>query len=291
VAVIDSIGSFDVLRLGQILSYHVPNSERQDTNLNELEKSLERVKLMRVFDFVGLTEAVGELRNELEHPTSPPTKRSKLEIPDSEDEDDEMLVEGTEVLSPKGPANKDLLHCPSDSRWLLIIDNITHITSPLLKTNHIQSHALLTMFFRSLAKLSQDHDVCTLLVNNVVAKRLGSNLSHATATSSKAHFQPGTQYVSEQCNFQDHPSIFASTAILPALGKTFASFVDLHLLLSVLPKTKQDARILYGEQSSYIVQKVTFAFVLEVVMDRWNGRVGKWAAFHVGDDMTFKGIS
>ena len=97
--------------------------------------------------------------------------------------------------------------------------------------------------------------------------------------------------MSEQYNFQDHPSIFASTAILPALGKTFASFVDLHLLLSVLPKTKQDARILYGEQSSYIVQKVTFAYVLEVVMDRWNGRVGKWAAFHVGDDMTFKGIS
>lgn len=295
-AVVDSTGTFDILRLSQILSCHIPGSEirqNQDTGSTELEKSLERVKLMRVFDFIGLTEAVGELRNELEHldqnsvPPSPPTKKSNLEIPDSEDEDNEMLFGGAEVLSPKSKANnRDSLHCPSNRQWLLIIDNIAHITSPLLKSNHVQSHALLTMFFRSLAKLSQDHDICTLLINNVVAKRSSPNIAHITATSSEAQ-----QYVSEQYHFQDHPSIFASTAIRPVLGKTFTSFVDLHLLLSVLPKTKQDARILYGEQSKHIVQKVTYVYALEVMMDRWNGRVGKWAAFHIGDDMTFKGIS
>ena len=293
-ALIDSIGSFDVLRLSQILSCHIPGSEsqqNQDTDLNELEKSLKRVKVMRVFDFIGLTEAVGELRNELERPnedslpTSPPTKKNELEIPDSEDED-----EG--ILSPKVPASdSDLLRCPSDRQWLLIVDNIAHITSPLLKNNHVQGNALLTMFFRSLAKLSQDHGICTLLVNNVVTKRSATNMSHTTATSSEAQLQPRTQYVSDQYHFQDHPSIFASTTIRPVLGKTFASFVDLHLLLSVLPETKQDARILYGEQLNHIVQKVTFAYVLEVMTDRWNSRVGKWAAFHVDDDMTFKGIS
>jgi hypothetical protein len=291
VAVIDSIGSFDVLQLSQILSCHIPGSEsrhNQDTDSTELEKNLERVKLMRVFDFIGLTEAVGELRNELESPT----KRSELEIPDSEDEGDEMQFGDTEVSCPKVPANDmDSLHYPSDRQWLLIIDNIAYITSSLLKSNHIQGHALLTMFFRSLAKLSQDHDICTLLVNNVVAKRSAPNASHSIPTSIEAQLQPETQHAPEQYHFQGHPSIFASTTIRPALGKTFASFVDLHLLLSVLPKTKQDARILHGEHSNHIAQKVMFAYVLEVMTDRWNGRVGKWAAFHVGDDMVVKGIS
>ena len=251
---------------------------------------------MRVFDFVGLTEAVGELRNELEHQRQDslsglPAQKSRLEIPDSEDEDDAMLFGGTEVLSPKESANdREPSHRSSDRQWLLIIDNIAHIMSPLLKNNYVQGHVLLTTFFRSLAKLSQDHDICTILNNNVVAKRAGPNISRTMPISSEPQPQLGTQSVPEQYHFQDHPSIFASTTFRPALGKTFASFIDLHLLLSVLPRTKQDARILYGAQSNHAFQKVKFAHVLEVMTDRWDSRMGRWAAFYVDDNMNLKGM-
>jgi hypothetical protein len=79
------------------------------------------------------------------------------------------------------------------------------------------------------------------------------------------------------------PSIFMDNTIRPALGKTFTYFLDLHVLLSVLPKTRRDVELLYSSQTSFDrrnnILKPDLVNILEVVSDRYDGRVGKWASF------------
>jgi hypothetical protein len=112
------------------------------------ENALERVKIMRVFDFVGMSEAVNEVRADLEASKShedtlvepQPVEPIRQEIPDSEDEDDDMLLDWEPTQQPKeGDA---ILKPPSnesdDKMGLLLIDNIYHVVNPLLKGNYVQ---------------------------------------------------------------------------------------------------------------------------------------------------------
>lgn len=82
--------------------------------------------------------------------------------------------------------------------------------------------------------------------------------------------------------FADQPSIFASTTVHPSLRKTFAGLVDVHLLISMLPKRKQDARVLIGGEKG----KADTVFVAEVLSDRYGASQQRWAAFEVGEDGT-----
>lgn len=78
-AVVDTTGNFDVLRLytlivaqlsrrpNVIASLHsLFNAEPGATTEDLAAKVLDRVKIMRVFDFVGVGEAVGEIRDGIE---------------------------------------------------------------------------------------------------------------------------------------------------------------------------------------------------------------------------------
>lgn len=148
VAVIDTTGNFDVVGLyvqilkrlekddGTGLERGGANSERVKKREERAAKVLDRVNIMRVFDFVGVREAVGELRDGLEGRTvraeddgsrqgkqsedevvereeveadnspSPPQKRT--EVADSEDEDEQMLFDieatTTEQMAEPTPA-------------------------------------------------------------------------------------------------------------------------------------------------------------------------------------------
>ncbi|KAK5727021.1 hypothetical protein LTR15_002912 [Elasticomyces elasticus] len=203
---------------------------------------LKRLTIMKVFDFIGLTESVTEFREALESedasaPRGEPPPRGT--VADSEDEDD-MLDEPTPPsisTLPKGPAPR----VPS----LLIIDNISQAAAPLLKSNHVQGQALLTSFMRSLAHLTRTYGLYTLLLNGV------------------------TSYSQSR---EETPSIFSSCVLRPALGKSFASLVDLHMLVHAVPRTAADARIVYGGQHEIkrgAEPEVTK--VLEVLQDRYNG--------------------
>lgn len=75
-AVIDTTGNFDILALYAILlaklrqNVEIPASSRLPSNPAEsiddvAARTLDRVKIMRVFDYVGVTEAVHEIRDEL----------------------------------------------------------------------------------------------------------------------------------------------------------------------------------------------------------------------------------
>ncbi|KAK0260468.1 hypothetical protein LTS09_004764 [Friedmanniomyces endolithicus] len=247
--VIDITLAFDLRRLHGKLAHALQFHGR---DIKEAMTILGRLKIMKVFDFVGLTESVVEVRESLESSGtySPPhvlkQAAPRSTVGDSEDEG-EML----DVPTLPSPAPQDK---PKDisSPSLLIIDSISQIAAPLIKSNHVQGQALLTSFMRSLAHLSRTHHLCTLLLNG-------------TTTYSQSK--------------EDTPSIFSSCALRPALGKTFAYMLDLHLLVHAIPNTAADARRVYGNKhEGKGEQEAGLVEVIEVLQDRHGSRVDKWTA-------------
>lgn len=145
-------------------------------------KILDRVKIMRVFDVVGVMEAIGEVKDELEGRTRKseikeeevkqkdvvevPKKAQRTVIADSEDEedDDEMLFDIAEGASIKPTASAPPLSPshPSDAKpepleegdagkgprvSFILIDNLAHVLSPLLKKDYVQGTPILKMEF------------------------------------------------------------------------------------------------------------------------------------------------
>lgn len=161
---IDTTGSFDVLRLHHIIKLRLqacratdrvlelanPNPQifnRPDANddWDELaDAALDRVRIMRVFDFVGVSEAINELRDDIkavrlqEHKDPPtvvamPTQITHVDDSESEEED-LMLFDG---------ANDEFLQEKSETKKvepvsIVIIDNITHVVNPIIKNDYTQ---------------------------------------------------------------------------------------------------------------------------------------------------------
>ncbi|KAK3079472.1 hypothetical protein LTS18_004781, partial [Coniosporium uncinatum] len=147
---------------------------------------------------------------------------------------------------------------------LILVDNITSLLQPLIKSNYIQGHALLIPVLRSLSALTNQHNLCAILLNGVISPRQAPTLK-----------EPILLPVAEQV------SIFASNALRPALGKVVGNFVDVHLLVGALPRAKKDAEAVYDGRK--VRGKVEMVEVVEVVQDRYGGRVGRWAGFGVRD--------
>jgi hypothetical protein len=137
------------------VNHHISNAPISDSQIESIaEKTLERVKIMRVFDFVGVAEAVKELKNELcSKPADPKpqgdssTKDQRKEVADSEDEEDEeMLFDSPEpVRAATGEDVKGIEPLPLDGAekiGMIIIDNITQVVNPLLKNNYVQGTSM-----------------------------------------------------------------------------------------------------------------------------------------------------
>jgi hypothetical protein len=262
--VINSTLSFDIRKLHGLLvhEFRSRSSGGEDAAMGVLD----RLKIMKVFDFVGLTEAVSEVRETLEETTLETTKSDKAglrpETPaprgtvgDSEGEEEEMLDdEAPSSPPPVQPPQiqEDQQQTTLPSHGLLIIDSISHLAAPSLKNNHHQGQALLTSFMRSLTHLSKAHDLCTILLNGTV--------------------------IYQQAK-EEAPSIFSSCPLRPALGKTFGYLVDVHLLVHVVPRAVEDAKAVYGNRSRKSDRDVEFGTVVEVLMDRYSGKEGRWCAF------------
>lgn len=278
------------------------STDSASTPENVVANILERVRIMRVFDFDGVVEAIGEVREELEkvvreptgspcpHPAfSPEKRRPREEVADSEDEDggldneEDMLYGGVskpEVpqtapgTSRPGIESKEVAENEGGKISIIVIDNLTQVLNPLMKSNYVQAHALLTTFLRSLTDLTHSHTLVTILLNSAISPR---HLQNPFAPPSEHHPNPLPSHQGS-----DHPSIFASNLAYPALGKTFTYFLDLHLLLSKLPRRRGDARIYYSNQNADHAKgqrDVEMVNVIEVLSDRWEGRVGQWGAF------------
>jgi len=278
--IVDTTNSFDVRRLHKRIVSALQKRKNVDDAKTEAVQVLERVRIMKAFDFVGMTECVAELRESLEtreqeksqqEPGSS-SKEPKAPVPrgtvgDSEDEDD-MLDDAEPVpLEKPPPPTRSEEKLPDDRpQHLLVIDNITYVASPIIKNSHVQGQALLATFMRSLTHLTRAHDICTLLHNAVMT------------------YQP-------KSTTEPTPSIFSSCTLRPALGKSFAYLLDMHLLLHRVPLTAADAKSVYAAHSAIPKSSEKMASVLEVLQDRHNDRVGHWSAFKADADGNLAGVT
>ena len=149
---------------------------------------------------------------------------------------------------------------PGASQGFLLINSISQVTAPLLKNNHAQGQALLSTFMRSLSHLTKAHDLCTVLLNGVISS---TNIRDET------------------------PSIFASCTLRPALGKTFTYMLDTHMLVHRVLRTAADARAAY-KSTGGASRNSDLTSVIEVLHDRHDRRLGRWAPFNIGPNGTLE---
>jgi hypothetical protein len=280
--IIDTTNSFDVRRLHKRLLIGLRERQSDHDAKALAVQVLQRVRIMKAFDFVGMTECVAEVGESLESRQRTGSSRDagsepvpkKAPVPrgtvgDSEDEDE--MLDDTEPTSPGKPSplkdkNDEEETLDNHPQHLLVIDNITSVASPIIKNSHVQGQALLATFMRSLAHLTRTHDVCTILHN--------ATMTYPTKSST-----------------EPTPSIFTSCTLRPALGKSFAYLLDTHLLLHRLPLTAADARSVYAAHSAIPKSSQKLVSVLEVLQDRHCDRVGHWSAFRAEADGTLAAIS
>ncbi|KAK7615182.1 hypothetical protein JOL62DRAFT_144584 [Phyllosticta paracitricarpa] len=293
----------------------------------EAERVLDRVYHARVFDFVGMVDAVTEVRERLERQTQRAERgecaeetsmeREDAQMPgkegekrrglkrirsdvthiddtddeveeDDDDDADAMVIDATgeQQMEPAAKAQRGEAQPVSDGtrgEGMIVVDSISHIVGPMMKTNHVQTSAVLSSFLRSLKHLTTSHNLTTLLINGAIVW----NASRKTASSTAHPTQPpsrGPTYAS---------SIFSSSShIIPALSPMLAGHVDLHLLLTVQPLSHGDAVTLNSTagapfqagQRPRAGKRANQVGVLEVLSDRYGDRVGRWGPFIVDSE-------
>lgn len=277
VAFIDSSGSFSPLRLRNVLVFRLqakhqresdqqsgyvyekvqPNAEEAKQGfVDEVTTMLDRVKVMRIFDFAGVIEAVGELsemREGIPRVPGEDPRKTRDEIGDSEEELDEEEDPPVEQVSKN-----------AGQVGLIVVDSITNVVGSLMARSQTQGQALLASFMRSLHFLTSRHHICTILTNAAVGLSDSSNREYK--------HRP-----------EDNVSVFSSTLGKPALGKTFTYLIDTSIFLSAMPKTANDAAIAYGNRGD--ASSFKKAIVLEVLKDRSGSREGRWATFEIFDEV------
>ncbi|KAI6895613.1 hypothetical protein KC318_g7166 [Hortaea werneckii] len=268
---IDVALSFDIKTLHRELVRQLQASGKDEINAMEI---LGRVRIMKAFDCVGLTECVAEMRERLDYecfksgpqPKGPFEPPEKPTISDSEGDDDDELLDN----APPSPGQARPPESGSGQQGrrprrsdLLIIDTISKPFTPLLKNNHTHGQALLASFMRSVRHLTITHDLVTLLLNAVI---------DFDKTKEEA------------------PSIFSSCTARPALGKAFYHLVDTHMLVHEEAKLAHDAKVIMASKGASGGLRGLSANVIEVLSDRYEGRVGRWAAFEVREEGGLKDV-
>ena len=234
-----------------------PNTEEaRQSSVEEATTMLDRVKVMRIFDFAGVIEAVGELsemREAVPRGSGEAPRKMRDKIADSEEELDE------DEDPPAEQVAKD-----AGQVGLIVIDSITNVVGSIMAKSQTQGQALLASFMRSLHFLTSRHHICAVLTNAAVGLYASSNREYKRRP-------------------EDNVSVFSSTPGKPALGKTFTYLIDTSIFLSTIPKTAKNAAIAYGDRGD--ASSFRKAIVLEVLKDRCGSREGRWATFEIFDEV------
>ena len=275
VALIDTTGGFSVLRLRDVLVFRLKARwqrrggygdgrarEGGGDFAEEAAEMLGRVRVMRVFDLVGVMEALGEIGEKKGKEREIRQEERKREIEDSEDEDEDSGDGGTE-MQPRND-DEDQKGGGNSSVGMIVIDTITNVVSSVVSQSPIQGQALLARCMRTIQHLTTRHQLCSILINSAVGLRPSANPQHRLMPD-------------------DDVSIFASSLGKPALGKAFTFFIDTSVFLSLMPKTQEDATTAYGDFDRG--RTWSKAIVLEVLKDKKGTREGRWAGFEIVDSV------
>ncbi|MCJ1387699.1 hypothetical protein MMC18_000542 [Xylographa bjoerkii] len=312
-AIIDTTGSFSPLRLRDIIVhrlrqtglvryqqsgyvYEKVSTELEIESLESLRakatEMLDRVKVMRVFDFAGVIEAIGEAGDlckrdgRSSEEVDAERVREMEEVANSEDEGDEVTISD----EPEDPRAQDKRISSGRGLGMMIVDNIANLVStamsknqteglisllmtliPVPRANHSYSAlTLLTHSLRILSHLTTSNSLCTLLINGVVLN----------TSSIKSSFHGRTYHPS------DNVSIYVSTSGKPALGRTYTYLIDTSVFLSTVPKTQDDAEVAFEDGTGRFVS----VGVLEVLKDRYGEREGEWGAFEIVEGVELRGV-
>ncbi|PQE21274.1 fasciclin domain family protein [Rutstroemia sp. NJR-2017a WRK4] len=324
VIVVDTTGSFPLTLLAKVLRFRLSKlkSEMQaknnltgrhddsthlgtgDEENQQLSFMLDLVAISRVFDIEGLWEVLSEIArttNQVNNDeanegsmNSPPwheepeaynkevQPRIRNEIGDSEEEEEE---EDLQSPSPPPPPPKVVSKPQSTSidsgTELLVIDNIHHLISHLFThSEKATAHNLLSLLSRIIHTLTHTQNLLTILHNSTI-----STISTKTnyPTSRRPAAPPTIQ------------SIFtASTHLKPSLGRIFDQFVDLHVMISRIPKYREDAEMAYAGGDG---REANECLIFEVLRDecpvsagdraagrRFADREERWGCFEIGTD-------
>lgn len=162
----DATGEFDVVGLYTSMLERLkkdPKALGEKETEDVAASMLERVKIMRVFDFVGVREAVGEIRDGLEgrrermgtpkHEPLTPEVQKRTVVADSEDEDEEEEMLFDIVPPLPAPASESTKQpqshpqpqleplrqdAPQGRIKFILLSSLTRVLTPLLKKDSIQ---------------------------------------------------------------------------------------------------------------------------------------------------------
>jgi hypothetical protein len=256
--VIDTALSFDVRKFHRTLLSRLEGDPEKD---QLAMATLDRLKIMKVFDFEGLTDSIMEVQNNVEALKSE-TEWAGQRLPaprgtigDSEDED-EMLDSPSPSPAMRAELVQRNINTDCNSRQLLLIDSISHVVAPMMRNRYVEGQALLISFMRSLTHLTTTNQLLTILSNDAIPK----------------------------ANIKDEsPSIFAACTVRPALGRSFEHVLDTHLLVHRPPnKPTSRQRDHNGLEAELPIEEKTIS-VVGVLQDRHGGTFGRWAAFTIDD--------
>ncbi|KAI9806345.1 MAG: hypothetical protein M1825_006460 [Sarcosagium campestre] len=330
-AIIDTTGSFSAASLRDVVAVRLnDNSDKKNLVEDDVADDarifgvLDRVKVMRVWDFYGMTDAVGELRGMLDagmvggardhHDLNVKDdvraarggkyengQSEMIEVADSdgdEDEDDEMAAGETDT---KGGDTTRVV--ASERICIVVVDTITSTISPLLSSNMVQGatdydlHADVgSPIPSSWGKGGGDcgetgHALLVTFTRNLSLltehHQLMTLLLNNTVSSRRRGVPAGRE--SRDNAASPDVSIFASTAERPALGRTLGYCVDTHLLLSTVPREGRyigDATSLGGEGETV----GRSAVICEVLEQRYGAGKGRWGAFAFQDGVRLRSV-
>lgn len=287
---LSSASSLDVRRLQRILQ--VSDSSRGEGDgggaSERIMEVLGRLNISKVFDAVGLDEALVELggtldaareQQELQRRQQQQSVRSKgsntvaaaaqegnktATIGDSEEDDDEEDLE-EEEKPEKDKAKEAPISTASKSppATLLLINSISQILTPIIRNNYIQGQALLTSLMRSIADLTKRHQLFTIVLG-----------------------EAGFRSVAED----ETLSAFKSCVMKPAVGYGIGFLVDVHFYLhrpfvGADSQKKMMMMMKNGEgPAGAQSQDRNEVSVLEIVEDRRGDRYQSYAPFHFTPD-------
>ncbi|GAB7345030.1 hypothetical protein MBLNU457_3447t1 [Dothideomycetes sp. NU457] len=305
--IIDTQG-LDIVSLFQAIKSRLASQPHSNPNLTprdldlEATQLLDRVRIMRVFDFEGMLEGIAELRTELEstskeieddatdqatHDDATAMNKPRSAVPDSQahsDSDDELLL-STPHTSPTKNTAGTKPQPSSDTQTppahLLLLSSLSTIFVPLQRTTHTAATSQLTTFLRSLRHTTLAHNLLTLILNSTQQPYMSKPSLDAVHT---------TQAEEKEKETTSSPSIFPSCTSVPSLGKTLPYLLDAHLLCHLVPKNAADARRVFGKGSSQAPRNVSgrrrdvgveFVCCVEVLADKSGGAVGGFGFFGI----------
>lgn len=283
----------------------------------EVERCLEMVAISRVFDVEGLWEVLGEIgrgsgrgneqvsrglqgdtaqSDPAVHPQDVPIAelptmdggtnnvRDGAVLAAQSSTSKSASLERVQAAQPQRPTVSRGEEDNNEGTEIIIIDNMTHLINELFtRKEKGEAHVLLTNLSPIIHTQAHSNNILTILHNGTTKSAYSSRID----APSTARRQPQQTQVSLT-------SIFTGNPVKPALGRIFDQFTELHLLLSQIPKTREDAEMLYGQDNSpFNSPAIEYCTVVEVLKDetpnlgdgmKFGAREQRWAAVKEAKD-------